>query len=87
MTQFVAYVWLYIYFSLQLNDIMLERLDNKDARNSANFSQSREQLSKQQTSPNQEIQNFPNEIECGVNGLKRAEGGGRHVVTMHQTEK
>ena len=74
------------YYHLQMNDIMLERLDNnKDARHSSTFSQSREQLNKQQTSPNQEMQNFPNEIETGVNGLNRAEG--RHVVTMHKTEK
>lgn len=64
---------------------MLERLDKKDAHSSANVSHSRDHLNKQ-TSPNQEIQNFPSEIESGMNGVKRSEGG-RHVVTMHQTEK
>lgn len=68
------------------NDIRLERLDRKGSHNAANVSHSREQINRQ-ISPNQEIQNFPNELESGVNGVKRpTESGGRHVVTMQQTE-
>ena len=59
-----------------------------------NASHSREQLSRQLSSPkSQEMPNFPNDIEAAVavNGTStksgRADQGGRHVVTMQQTEK
>lgn len=52
-----------------------------------NASHSREQLSRQMSSPNQEVRNFPNDIESAVNGTSKRTEGGRHVVTMHQTEK
>jgi len=67
-----------------LNDIRLERLDSKGSHNSGNVAHSREHLNRQ-LSPNQEIQNFPNEIESGVNGVRRVDSG-RHVTTMQQTE-
>lgn len=76
-----------------LNDIMLERLDRAQDSNSMNASHSREQLSRQLSSPkSQEMPNFPNDIEAAVavNGTStksgRADQGGRHVVTMQQTE-
>lgn len=86
-------------FPFQLNDIMLERLDRNNGGNSIHASHSREQLSRQVSSPsstNQEVHNFPNDIESAgvtvINGTSvksraTTEAGGRHVVTMQQTEK